>query len=95
MRHATANVQVSETAATNTNPPNGGQQPAGNRQSRCNKMRRLNLVLLASLQLARARQPGFSIHDDLLAHPQVINPIRPMPLRSCAGSLLTLLLSTV
>jgi hypothetical protein len=35
-------------------------------------MRRLNLVLLASLQLARARQPGFSIHDDLLAHPQVI-----------------------
>ncbi|KAJ4289268.1 Protein OS-9 [Collariella sp. IMI 366227] len=33
-------------------------------------MRRLNLVLLASLQLCRARQPGFSIHDDLLAHPQ-------------------------
>lgn len=33
-------------------------------------MRRLNLVLLASLQLCRARQPGFSIHDDMLAHPQ-------------------------
>ncbi|KAK0613240.1 glucosidase II beta subunit-like protein-domain-containing protein [Immersiella caudata] len=33
-------------------------------------MRRLNLVLLASLQLCSARQPGFSIHDDLLAHPQ-------------------------
>ncbi|KAK3344234.1 glucosidase II beta subunit-like protein-domain-containing protein [Lasiosphaeria hispida] len=33
-------------------------------------MRRLNLVLLASLQLCRARQPGFSIHEDLLAHPQ-------------------------
>ncbi|KAK0719018.1 glucosidase II beta subunit-like protein-domain-containing protein [Apiosordaria backusii] len=33
-------------------------------------MRRLNLVLLASLQLCRARQPSFSIHEDLLAHPQ-------------------------
>ncbi|KAK3386721.1 hypothetical protein B0H63DRAFT_393006 [Podospora didyma] len=33
-------------------------------------MRRFNLVLLASLQLCSARQPGFSIHDDLLAHPQ-------------------------
>ncbi|KAK0642977.1 glucosidase II beta subunit-like protein-domain-containing protein [Cercophora newfieldiana] len=33
-------------------------------------MHRLNLVLLASLQLCSARQPGFSIHDDLLAHPQ-------------------------
>ncbi|KAK3936783.1 glucosidase II beta subunit-like protein-domain-containing protein [Diplogelasinospora grovesii] len=33
-------------------------------------MRRLNLVLLATLQLCRARQPSFSIHDDLLAHPQ-------------------------
>ncbi|KAK0705506.1 glucosidase II beta subunit-like protein-domain-containing protein [Lasiosphaeris hirsuta] len=33
-------------------------------------MRRLNLVLLASLQLCGARQPGFSIHEDLLAHPQ-------------------------
>ena len=34
-------------------------------------MRRLNLVLLATLRLCRARQPGFSIHDDLLAYPQV------------------------
>ncbi|SPQ27072.1 32a4ba1a-127b-4cfe-9ede-0615152c5c09 [Thermothielavioides terrestris] len=35
-------------------------------------MRRLNLVLLASLQLCAAQhqQPSFSIHDDLLAHPQ-------------------------
>ncbi|KAK4150796.1 glucosidase II beta subunit-like protein-domain-containing protein [Chaetomidium leptoderma] len=33
-------------------------------------MRRLNLVLLASLQLCRAKHPGFSIHDDLFAHPQ-------------------------
>ncbi|KAK4443994.1 glucosidase II beta subunit-like protein-domain-containing protein [Podospora aff. communis PSN243] len=33
-------------------------------------MRRLNFVLLASLQLCSARQPGFSIHDDLLAYPQ-------------------------
>lgn len=37
-------------------------------------MRRLNLVLLASLQLCRARQPGFSIHDDMLAYPQVQKP---------------------
>jgi hypothetical protein len=34
-------------------------------------MRRLNLVLLASLQLCAARQPGFSIQDDVLAYPQV------------------------
>ncbi|KAL1842450.1 hypothetical protein VTJ49DRAFT_5187 [Mycothermus thermophilus] len=33
-------------------------------------MRRLNLVLLASLQLCTARQPSFNIHDDVLAHPQ-------------------------
>ncbi|KAK1751078.1 glucosidase II beta subunit-like protein-domain-containing protein [Echria macrotheca] len=33
-------------------------------------MRRLHLVFLASLPFCRARQPGFSIHDDLLAHPQ-------------------------
>lgn len=33
-------------------------------------MRRLNLVLLAGLQLCSARQPGFSIHDDMLAYPQ-------------------------
>lgn len=38
-------------------------------------MRRLNLVLLASLQLCRARQPGFSIHDDMLAYPQVKNSL--------------------
>lgn len=38
-------------------------------------MRRLNLVLLASLQLCRARQPGFSIHDDMLAYPQVQKPL--------------------
>lgn len=38
-------------------------------------MRRLNLVLLASLQLGRARQPGFSIHDDMLAYPQVQKPL--------------------
>lgn len=39
-------------------------------------MRRLNLVLLASLQLCRARQPGFSIHDDMLAYPQVKQPLQ-------------------
>ncbi|KAK3990667.1 glucosidase II beta subunit-like protein-domain-containing protein [Cladorrhinum sp. PSN332] len=33
-------------------------------------MRRINLVLLASLQLSQARQPGFSIHEDLVSHPQ-------------------------
>ncbi|KAK3370737.1 glucosidase II beta subunit-like protein-domain-containing protein [Lasiosphaeria ovina] len=33
-------------------------------------MRRLSLVLIASLRLCAARQPGFSVHDDLLAHPQ-------------------------
>ncbi|KAJ9143411.1 Glucosidase II beta subunit-like protein [Pleurostoma richardsiae] len=33
-------------------------------------MRHLILVLLASLRLCRARQPGFSIHDDVLAYPQ-------------------------
>ncbi|KAK4228125.1 glucosidase II beta subunit-like protein-domain-containing protein [Podospora fimiseda] len=33
-------------------------------------MRRLNLVLLVSLQLCQARQPGFSIHEDLVSHPQ-------------------------
>ncbi|ROW16979.1 hypothetical protein VPNG_01316 [Cytospora leucostoma] len=33
-------------------------------------MRRVNLILLTSLQLCTARQPGFSIHDDLLAYPQ-------------------------
>ncbi|KAK1829309.1 glucosidase II beta subunit-like protein-domain-containing protein [Podospora conica] len=33
-------------------------------------MRSFALVFLASLRLCRARQPGFSIHDDLLAHPQ-------------------------
>ncbi|KAK4245754.1 glucosidase II beta subunit-like protein-domain-containing protein [Corynascus novoguineensis] len=33
-------------------------------------MRRLNLVLLASLQLCQARQHSFSVHDDLLAYPQ-------------------------
>ncbi|KAK2609093.1 Protein OS-9 [Conoideocrella luteorostrata] len=33
-------------------------------------MRSLNLVLLAGAQLAAARSPSFSIHDDLLAFPQ-------------------------
>ncbi|KAB5528065.1 glucosidase II beta subunit-like protein-domain-containing protein [Coniochaeta sp. 2T2.1] len=34
-------------------------------------MRRLHIALLASsLQLCRARQPSFSIHDDVLAYPQ-------------------------
>ncbi|KJZ77126.1 Protein OS-9-like protein [Hirsutella minnesotensis 3608] len=33
-------------------------------------MRRINLALLAAVQLCRARNPGFSIHDDLLAFPQ-------------------------
>ncbi|KAK1977655.1 glucosidase II beta subunit-like protein [Colletotrichum cereale] len=33
-------------------------------------MRRLNLVLLATVQLCGARHPGFSIHDDLVAYPQ-------------------------
>lgn len=34
-------------------------------------MRRSHLLLLASLQLCSARQAGFSIHDDMLAYPQV------------------------
>ena len=34
-------------------------------------MRRLNLVLLASLQLCGARQHPFSPYDDVLSHPQV------------------------
>ncbi|KPM34200.1 Protein OS-9 [Neonectria ditissima] len=33
-------------------------------------MRRLNLLLLAAVQLAGARSPGFSIHEDLLTFPQ-------------------------
>ena len=33
-------------------------------------MRRTNIVLLALAQLCTAKQPGFSIHEDLLAHPQ-------------------------
>lgn len=41
-------------------------------------MRRLNFVLLATVQLCGARHPGFSIHDDLVAYPQV----RP---EQCAG----------
>lgn len=35
-------------------------------------MRRLNLALLATFQLCRARTPGFNVHSDLLAYPQVI-----------------------
>src|SRR6478609_10601655 len=34
-------------------------------------MRRFNLFLLATVQLAGARSPGFSIHEDLLTYPQV------------------------
>jgi protein OS-9 len=34
-------------------------------------MRRLNLVLLATIGLCRARHSGFSVHDDLVAYPQV------------------------
>ncbi|KAM0553049.1 hypothetical protein ACHAPJ_007596 [Fusarium lateritium] len=33
-------------------------------------MRRFNLILLAAIQLAGARSPGFSIHEDLLTFPQ-------------------------
>ncbi|KAF4466307.1 OS-9 [Fusarium albosuccineum] len=33
-------------------------------------MRRSNLVLLAAIQLAGARSPGFNIHEDLLTYPQ-------------------------
>ncbi|UPK94662.1 hypothetical protein LCI18_005597 [Fusarium solani-melongenae] len=33
-------------------------------------MRRFNLALLAVIQLARARSPSFSIHEDLLTYPQ-------------------------
>ena len=41
-------------------------------------MRRLYLAFLAGLQLGNARQQRFSIHDDLLAHPQVrLNPLPP------------------
>ncbi|KAL0941709.1 misfolded glycoproteins degradation protein [Colletotrichum truncatum] len=38
--------------------------------STCGMMRRFNLVLLATVQLCGARQPGFSVHDDLVAYPQ-------------------------
>lgn len=34
-------------------------------------MRRMNIVLLALLQLGETRSRGFSIHEDLLAFPQV------------------------
>jgi hypothetical protein len=34
-------------------------------------MRRHTLLLLAAALRASARHPGFSIHDDLLAYPQV------------------------
>lgn len=34
-------------------------------------MRRLNLVLLATLQLCGARSRGFSVYEDLLTFPQV------------------------
>ncbi|KAI1343665.1 glucosidase II beta subunit-like protein-domain-containing protein [Xylariaceae sp. FL0016] len=33
-------------------------------------MRRLQLLALSYLQLCRARQPGFSVHHDILAYPQ-------------------------
>lgn len=33
-------------------------------------MRQTTLLLLALAQLCQAKQPGFSIHEDLLAHPQ-------------------------
>lgn len=39
-------------------------------------MRRLTIVLLASLQLCNARSNGFSIHEDLLAFPQVCGRLR-------------------
>ncbi|KAJ9129468.1 hypothetical protein NKR19_g10360, partial [Coniochaeta hoffmannii] len=44
-------------------------------------MRRLNIVLLAGLRLCGARQPSFSIHDDVLAYPQfeVIFSDSPIP----------------
>lgn len=49
-------------------------------------MRRSHLLLLASLQLCSARQPGFSIHDDMLAYPQVrvLGPNHHLLLVSCA-----------
>lgn len=34
-------------------------------------MRRHSLLLLSALRLCWARSPGFSIHDDLFAFPQV------------------------
>ena len=34
-------------------------------------MRRLHVALLVTAQLCGARTPGFSVHSDLLAHPQV------------------------
>lgn len=33
-------------------------------------MKRLGLILFGCIQICKARQPGFSIHEDLLAHPQ-------------------------
>lgn len=47
------------------------RQQRASRDASNGTMRRLNLVLLVSLQLCGAHHPGFSIHDDLLAHPQV------------------------
>lgn len=50
-------------------------------------MRRSNLLLLAAIQLAGARSPGFSIHEDLLAFPQVrvlpSLPLQPRPAVPC------------
>lgn len=41
-------------------------------------MRRMNLALLALLQLGGARARSFSVHEDLQAFPQVCYPGRAM-----------------
>lgn len=46
-------------------------------------MRRLLVPFLASLQLCRARQPSFSIHNDLLAYPQVRVSLTPAAEACC------------
>lgn len=50
-------------------------------------MRRLNYVLLATLQLCSARSKTFSVHEDLLAFPQVSIPGHDCDCDCFAGSL--------
>lgn len=42
-------------------------------------MRGLNLAILAALELSGAHARNFNVHEDLLAFPQVRNPIKQLP----------------